>query len=61
MTPASAPPGARGFIPVTLVPGPSAGSDPLVLILDCRHRIAVGTGLDTGTLRRLVDALGGLP
>jgi hypothetical protein len=57
--PTSARTDASGFIPVTFVPDTSAATDPLVLILDSRHRIAVGTGFDPGTLRRLVDTLGG--
>jgi hypothetical protein len=59
---ASAKPDVRGFIPVKLIPDPpTVSSDPLVLILDGRHRIAVGTGFDPGTLRRLVDTLGSRP
>ena len=59
-TPAAAPPDTQRFVPVTLVPSPSvAMSDPLVLILDNRHRIAVAPGFDPDTLLRLVDVVRG--
>jgi hypothetical protein len=66
MTTTTASSDARLFVPVTLVPDPSAtapadGLDPLVLVLDGRHRIAIAPGFDPATLRRLVDALGGRP
>jgi len=61
-TPASSPPDAQRFVPVTVVPGPPAAmADPLVLILDDRHRIAVAPGFDPDTLLRLVDVVRGRP
>lgn len=60
---AEAPAGPPRFLPVTLVAEPDAAADrdPIVLILDGRHRIAVGSGFDALTLRRLVVALGDRP
>jgi hypothetical protein len=62
-TPASAPPDTQRFVPVTLAPGPSAAAmpDPLVLILDDRHRIAVAPGFDPEALLRLIDVVRGRP
>ena len=55
------------FLPLTVVAGPTAnilGSalvNSLVLIIDDRIRIAVSSGFDSETLRRLIDALGTQP
>ncbi len=63
----SIPPDMPRFVPVTLFadpysPAPAATtSDPLVLILDNRLRIAVAPGFDPETLRRLIEAIEARP